>query len=350
MIIAELEGVIVDEIKKLSSLLSKPLRWIVGIATTICGLSLIGIIGVFASISTKRDFFEEHYELLLSALIIMVFLVILGFFIISMTLCIEILRMKPFIGNFNTNLYDCTKNCILIQKYLDSAQVCFDEFKKENDCMQNGVKTFSKYLYDLDDMIINRKVAGRIINTKQLMEIEGSVPSGSEIIIFSSKYKIDREYKPLIINNIKKGVTYKYIVSGARQSSPSHIQFMQIVKIWYKSYQDSIQNERVHKGKNKAAKNLLPISTHNPTDPSEEFCARVKEYCSPFAYDTLTIMLYQKEPGSNTYQVIVNLPTEEEETYSYILPEKRGETDMIIQGVISICSESNEYNYRGGIK
>ena len=327
-----------DEIKKLFSLLSKPWRWIVGIATTVCGLNLMGIIAVFASISAKKDFFDEYYKLLLIALIVMVFLVILGFFFISITLCIEILRMKPFIENFNANLHDCTKNCTLAQEHLSSAQLCFDEIKKENDCMQDGIKTFLKYLYDLDDIIINRKIAGRIISTKRLMEIEGSISSGSEIIIFSSKYKIDKEYKPLIINNIRKGVTYKYIVSGARQSSPSHIQFMQVVKSWYKIYQDSIRNEGVYRGKNKTS-----------TDPKEEFFARVKEYCSPFMYDTLTIMLYQKEPGSNTYQVIVNLPIEKEETYSYILPENYGETNIIIQGIISICSESNEYIYRGGI-
>jgi len=350
MIIVELEEIIVNELKKIYSSFSKPLQWIISIATTGCGLNILSIILVCASIVAKRDFFEEHYKPIISVLIVMILLLILGLLFISTTLCVEILRMKPFREDFDINLDNCTKNCTLMQESLTSEQRCVEEIKKANCCIEASIKIFTQQLHDLDDVIINRKIAGRIINTKRLMEIEGNIPSGSEIIIFSSKYKIDKEYKPLIINNIRKGVTYKYIVSGVKQSSYSHLQFIKVVKSWYDCYQALTQNERVYGGKKKGAKNFLPTTKHNLTVSEEEFFACVKEFCSPFAHDTLTVMLYQKEPGSNTYQVIVNLPADKGETYSYILPENHTETNMIIQGIISICSEDNEYNYRGGIQ
>lgn len=329
-----------QEVKKLTNLLWSPLRRIVGISIAICGLNIVGIIIALTSISAKKEFFDQHYEILLAALIIMISLLIIGFLFITIALSIEILRIKPFKEDFDKNIVNCTGNCTIIQKQLDSGQQSLDQLNKEGIHIEDRIQTFSQHLDRLEGVITGLDMAGRIINKKRLLEIEKDVHPGAEIIILSSKYKLDEEYKSLIINNIRKGVTYKYIVAGIKESSASHVQFMHIVDSWYLEYQASLVNEKGIASIRKKQK-----KSKNPADPEKEFYDHVKEYCSPFSYNTLTIVLYQNKPGSSVYQAVVNLPADDG-YYSYVLPENHAETNIIIDGVISMCSRDKEWNYR----
>lgn len=338
-----LEGFKVQEVKKLTNLLWGPLRRIVGISITICGLNIVGIIIALTTISSKKEFFDQHYEILLAALILMISLLIIGFLFITIALSIEILRIKPFKEGFDKNVVNCTQNCNITQEHLDNGEQFLAQLSEEGIHIEDRIQAFSQHLDRLEGVITGLDMAGRIINKKRLLEIEKNVHPGAEIIILSSKYKLDEEYKSLIINNIRKGVTYKYIVAGVKESSASHVQFVQIVRSWYREYQTSLDNEKGLASIRKKAK-----KTKISADPEKAFFDHVKEYCSPFPYNTLTIMLYQEKSGSSVYKAVVNLPAEDG-YYSYVLPEKHAETNTIIDGVISMCSRDKEWNYRGPI-
>lgn len=310
------------EVKKLFSIFSKPVTLIVSVAFTIFGINVLVVFADLAIISANTSFFEKNSDFILGSLIIMIFSIIVCLLLICICLCVELLRTSFF-------------------------SECFDEnFNlKEIGHLENCIDLFSQNLSKLNISITGLVIAGNIIDKNTLMDIERNVPARSEIIILSSKYILDEEYKSLIINNIKKGVTYKYIVSGAKKSSVNHMRFKQIVDSWHTDYIALLKNDNKTL-QQKRPKVSLTTKRINNADIDKYFYNHVKEYNSPFEYTTLTVMLYQDGPGKE-YRVIVNLPVEQEGYYSYVLPPKHTETKDICNGILSICKIENECNYKG---
>ena len=253
---AFLGGIKVKEDKKLLNLLPKPLRQIVRIAVAVCGIDIVGVILALTAIVSKKDFFDQYYKFLISLLIFMISSLIIGLLLIAIALSIEILRIKPFKEDFDKNLVNCTGNCTMIQENVVNGLQCLEQIKKDESHIKDHVQTFTQHLDKLESVITGLDMAGRIINKRKLMEIEDSICPGAEIIILSSKYKLDEEYKSLIVNNIKKGVTYKYIVAGIKEPSGSHVHFLQTVDSWYQEYQSSLDNEKVPTATLKKTKRL----------------------------------------------------------------------------------------------
>lgn len=325
---------------RLSSLLSKPIRVVIGISMTICGINVFGVITAFGIISAKQEFFEKHFELLLGALIVMIFLIIITFVVISIGLCIALLCSSS-LGDFTENFSDCKENC-------SGIHLQIEELEAKNKFMDNYVDIFSQDIDKLYGLVAEMEIAGNIINKKKLMEIEKNVPKETDIIILSSKYKLDEEFKPIVINNIKKGIIYKYIVAGANIESPKHIRFLQVVESWYSAYKESINNSEqlkyiaVKQRKSKGRQ----IIVRSTVDYDKQFYEHIQEFPSPFENDILTIMLYRKKSGNYNYDVIVNLPSEKKGYFSYKLSDNSSETGDIIDSILSICKEEKRYNYK----
>lgn len=332
-----------NAIMRLFSLLSRPLRVVIGVSITVFGINIFGVMGAFGIIAIQKDFFEKYFELILGALVVMIFLIIVALIFISISLCIALISCNPYIEEFNTNLSNCRENCNNIL-----LQAC--ELEKEKKCIEGCTKDFSENVDRLYGLVTEMELAGNIINKNKLMDIESHVPSNTDIIIFSSKYRLDEEFKPIIINNIRRGVTYKYIVSGADSSSPKHMRFTQIVEEWYHDYKDLVVKEQqylVIKNKGKSKGRQGSVNNCSKEECDKFFFDHIKEYCSPFESDTLTIMLYRKGRGNDLYSVVVNLPSKKEGYYSYILPDNNDETSNIIDSILGICKKEREHNYRG---
>ena len=322
---------------KLLSLFPTRSMTVMGVIVTFTGLNIFGLTGTLGYISAKKDFFEKYFETILIVIIVMVIFIVIGFLTISIMLCIFLLQNNTIIESLNNSVNRCEYNCTEIKSQIKQEKSHLEESEREKRIIEDYVNGFTNHLNMLDHIIKKLEIAGNIINKSKLLEIEKSVPSNTDIIIFSSKYKLDKEFKSTIINNIKRNITYKYIVSGAESSSPSHIKFMQIVKSWHTDYINTISCDCSTKKRQIFSKKQF-AEGHDSF-----FYNRVKEYCSPYMYDILTIMLYGNTKGS--YHVIVNLPFEREGYYSYILPENSIETNKIIDGVISMCNRDKEYNY-----
>lgn len=326
-------------ILRLSSLLSKPIRVVIGVSMTICGINVFGVITAFGIISAKQDFFEKHFELLLGALIVMIFLIIITFVVISIGLCIALL-CSPSLGDFTENLSNCKENC-------SDIHLQMNELEEKNKFMDNYINIFSQDIDKLYGLVAEMEIAGNIINKKKLMEIEKNVPKETDIIILSSKYKLDEEFKPIVINNIKRGIIYKYIVSGANVESPKHIRFLQVVESWYSAYKESINNrEQLDYIVSKQRKSKGRQMVRSTVDYDKQFYEHIQEFPSPFENDILTIMLYRKKSGNYNYDVIVNLPSEKKGYFSYKLSDNSSETGDLIDSILSICKEEKRYNYK----
>ena len=330
-----------NAILRLTSRISKPLRKVIGISTAICGINVFGVITAFGIISSKKDFFERNFELLLGALIVMIFLIIIAFAVIAVGLCIALLK-NPSLEGFTRNLSICNENC-------SDIQLQMDRLDEKNKIIESSINIFSQDIDKLYGLVAEMEIAGSIINKKKLMEIEKNVPMGTDIIILSSKYKLDEEFKPIVINNIKKGIVYKYIVSGANSTSPKHIRFLQVVESWYSAYKESFNNrqQQIYKqSANRKKGNGRQITIQADIDYNEQFYEHIQEYSSPFDNDLLTIMLYRKKDGNYNYDVIVNLPSEKKEYYSYRLSDNSSETGDLIDSILSICKEEKRCNYK----
>lgn len=326
-----------NAITRLFFLLSWPFRVVIGVSITVFGLNIFGVMGVFGIIAIQKEFFEKYFKLILEALAVMIFLIIVALIFISISLCIALISCNSYIEEFNTNLSNCRENCNNIL-----LQAC--ELEKEKNCIESCTKDFSENVDRLYGLVTEMEIAGNIINKNKLMDIESHVPSNTDIIIFSSKYRLDEEFKQIIINNIRRGVTYKYIVSGADSLSPKHMRFTQIVEEWYYDYKEQQSLVLKNKGKSKGRGSVNNCSEE---ECENFFFDHIKEYCSPFESDTLTIMLYRKGHGNDIYSVVVNLPSKKRGYYSYILPDNNDETSNIIDSILGICKKEREYNYRG---
>lgn len=320
---------------RISSLISRPLKIVISISAGICGLNIFGIITAFGVISTKKEFFEKNYNFLLGSLFTMICIIIIAFIIISIGLCIALL-CNPCLKDFSQNISDCSENCLTLQTQLSLLE-------EKNKLLENLTGIFSLDIDKLYGLVAEMEIAGNIINKKKLMDIEKSVPRETDIIILSSKYKLDEEFKPIVINNIKKGIVYKYIVSGANKQSPKHVRFLQVVKSWYSAYIETnncIATDIKRKPKGRK------VATHPTVDYDKQFYDHIQEFPSPFENDILTIMLYRKKNGNYNYDVIVNLPSEKKEYFSYKLSDNSSETGELIDSILSICKEEKRYHYK----
>lgn len=319
-------------VKKLFSQLSEPVKKILGFSCAVFGLNIFQVIGLCAIIASKRDFFEKYFELILGLFIGCFFLMIISCFLIIVALCCTLFRGDAF----SENLAACKANC-------DNIRQRLEEIEQKGNVFSNDMVNFSRDTNRLNVLVTEMEIAGDIINKKELMKIEENVPNGTDIIIFLSKNQLDVEFKPIIVNNIKRNITYKYIVSKADSSGARHMLFMQIVKEWHDYYKKSFTREKkatfFHKERKK---------NYSEEDCDEYFYSHVKEYCSPVDSDLITIMLYRRKEGLNRYQVIVNLPINEKEYYSYKLPDN-SDTGIVMESILSMCNKDKEYNYRGEI-
>lgn len=334
----------------LLSLMPSNLKKVFGIAISVCGLNVFGMLGIFGYICSNKDFFLEYFEFFMITLVILTSIIIVCFIIIIITLCTLILRINPFIESYNINLEECKSNCCKANQNMEKADDYLSEFKKQNTLIENGLNGFAANLDRFDKIITELEIAGNIINKNKLMEIEKTVPPNADIIIFSSKYVLDEEFMSIIINNIKRGVTYKYIVTGANTSSPNHLRFTKIVQTWFDKYVESVDVKKHNKlakvsSFDKSSSKML--NKRSIENNATHFFNHVKEYNSPLAYDILTIMLYQKKGGNGDYHVIINLPSEKEGYYSYILPDNNAIKQSIIDGIIYMCKREKEFDYRG---
>lgn len=305
------------------------------------GVNLFGTLGILGYICSNKKFFLAHFNLFMYAIMIVSLIIIICFIIIIITLCNFLSRITPFIEIYNNNIESCNKNCNSICQHMEKSSNYLNEFNNKQTLMENELIGFAINLDRFENIITELEIAGNIINKRKLMEIEKKVPSNSDIIIFSSKYILDEEFMQIIINNIKRGVTYKYIVTGASSSSPNHLRFTKIVQMWFTKYVEYFETKK-HDNSSKISLNKKVLE--NNTD---YFFNHVKEYNSPLKYDILTIMLYQKNVNNGDYHVIINLPSEKEGYYSYILPESNSIKQSIIDGIIYMCKKENEFNFRG---
>lgn len=332
--------------------LPKQYRRIVGGTIAFTGLNFLGVISVIGVVSGRKDIFDKYYEKIFIALIVMFILMVLSLLVISISLCKFILHGNFFLETFNDKMDDFQSLCSNIDSKTVQWEMSFNKLIDNNKNLENNVLSFSQNLESLYKLVAQMEIAGNIINKNKLLDIEKKVPSNKEIIIFSSKYRLDEEFKPVIISNIERGITYKYIVAGADESSRSHKRFTQIVESWYNYYIESSHHKR--KSKMKVPINKSKINQRSKKDPAQnddqDFYNHVKEYCSPFSYDLMTIMLYQKNSSKNNYNyhVIVNLPIEGDGYYSYILPESSKEKECIIDSIVGMCSDKREYKYHRG--
>ncbi len=302
--------------KQLFGALSKPLRLGLSAALTMTGISLFTIVGLVAKIadlSSSQDLLTIPKGWFVATVVVccafVVFLLVL-----ALLSTFSLVRLKV---NF-LSINDCIKNIENATNLLSS---------------ENQKASMSKH----------------ILNGDEISEIEHHVVGEARIVVMTSRFYLDKgKLLDIILNNIRKGVIYEYLIpqEGAYQRD-----FQKVYQGWWHMFLESISSkEEPGITFSKEYKELQRIKTDNhrlfTKKAKEYFRKHVKELLINKEHSLVTIIMYQQEPQpSDRWEVIMKLPTvtEDNEYYAFhIGDEERVEKTNLVNSIENLCVNANE--------
>lgn len=297
--------------KQLFDAVSKPIGIALSTAITVTGISLFTIVGLVAKIAELASSVD-----LISipkgwfvALAIFCSIFIVAVLIIAFISTISLFKIKIGLSSIN----DCISHIESATNLLSS---------------ETQKASMSKY----------------ILNGDEISEIEKNVVGEARIVVMTSRFLLDKgKLLDIILNNIRKGVTYEYLIpqEGAYQRD-----FQKVYQSWWHKFLESIsskeQRDIVY---SKEYNELKKISAENPKlfqkKAKEYFKKHVKELLINKEHNLVTIIMYQQEPQpSDKWEVIMKLPTvtEDNEYYAFhIGDEEKAEKTNLINCIENLC-------------
>lgn len=309
----------------LFKLLSKPLRAIFAVSMGITGLGILGIFVVVAEFERITEGLKSitlEINTVFFVLLTCIGLFIIGIFIIAYVSIAALMRIK-----------------ILNQRIKDDADRTIEELSRNISQLNDHVNqlTLSKYILDED----------------QITDLESEMFSGGHIIVMTSKFHLDTgKLLQIILNNIKRGAIYQYIVPGQKGRGKNkqitgtyHADFTLACNSWWNLFQKDLLCEEApdifstynldYQKLKKDALNAGKIEDVKK-DAQLYFSNHVQEYLVGTDYSLVTIIMYQKGVATeHNYDIIMKLPTiSDGNYYAFKIPdeekvEKRCLSDII---------------------
>lgn len=329
------DGKIKSELEPINILksLSMPLRVTISLATAIMGLGIIGFFVVY-------NYFEEIVKGLgeismnishaLIILLVCLGIIFVGTFFIACASTVALVRLK-----------------ILDQDIKDYASRQIEEFSKK-------VKVFSQGISQLTSQVNQLTLSKYILDEDQITSLESGVSCGKRIIVMTSKFHLDTgKLLQIILNNIKKGAIYQYIIPGESKGKGQklkirgthHADFTEAYELWWKLFQEDLGRDEPleilssYDSKYQELKRRV-LDGGNVSlvkeDAQEYFSNHVQEYLVSTEYSLITVIMYQKDGFiAHNYDIIIKLPTVSDDNYyAFKIPdeekvEKKNLTDIV---------------------
>lgn len=316
----------------LLKMLSNPMRVTLAIATALMGISIFSFISIVAYFKELFNQFE-NMNIKVNCIII-VLLIIISLFFLSII------------------LIACSSSIALIR------------FKfKENSLKENAnekIQELSDNIMLLNSEVSHIKLSKYILNEEQITKLESSTIDGSKIVVMTSKFHLDSgKLLKIIINNIKKGIIYQYIVPGefidGKIHGMDHNDFKTVYLNWWSIFLDDLlinEEENEIKKYNRDYQTIkrkalsLGKSQFNKikNEAKKYFEKHVEEYLVGNGYRLVTIIMYQKGLSTqHNYDIIMKLPTVSDDNYyAFKIPdEEKIEKKGLIEIIESICLEDS---------
>lgn len=307
--------------------LSKPVRITISIALSITGLSIFSFIYVisdYEELVARLGMINLDMSRAMIILSVLMVLIFIGFFFIACVSLVALVRLKLIEQNIKI---DASKK---INELTDSVT-----------CLKSEVNqlTLSKYILDAE----------------QIIKLESSIASEGRIIVLTSKYHLDTgRLLGIILNNIKRGAIYQYVVPGEKINRKNakilgrhHEDFVVTYTGWWNIFKEDLFRDEpgeiissYHSEYQKLKKSALSLGSSNfdmiKENAKKYFSAHVQEFLVSVDYSLVTIIMYQK--GSKTdhnFDIIMKLPTVSDGNYyAFKIPdeekvEKKNLSDII---------------------
>ncbi len=301
--------------KDLFGLLSKPLRAAVSIALAITGLSMFSFFTVAARFEELVKSFGTinlNIDVAMIVLIVLIIIILISALFLASVSIVALVRLKLMSQNFK-----CDISHIIDEFSVNISQLDF-EVKQ---------LVLSKYILDED----------------QITALESSKQRDERIIVMTSKYHLDTgKLLKIILDNIKKGVIYQYVVPGEKTRGKNsriignhHSDFTLTYTNWWNSFKEDLLKEEVpeimetyhpdyQKLKEEAMHVGLQLSDAVKEMAQKYFASHVQEFLVNKDYSLVTIIMYQKGAiTDHNYDIIMKLPTiSDDNYYAFKIPDE----------------------------
>lgn len=321
-------------VKDLFFLLSKPLRVAVSIALGFTGLSMFSFFTVaakFEELVKRLGTVNLNIDVAMIILLVLIIIILISALFLASVSVVALVRLKLMSQNFKS----------------DFAHI-IDEFSANISQLDFEVKqlVLSKYILDED----------------QITALESSKQKDERIIVMTSKYHLDTgKLLEIILNNIKKGVIYQYVVPGEKTRGKNsrirghhHDDFIITYTNWWDSFKKDLLikeppeiMETYHPDYQKLKEEALQglqLSNAVKEMAQKYFAAHVHEYLVNKDYSLVTIIMYQKGVVTDhNYDIIMKLPTVSDDNYyAFKIPDEEKVEKQNLSNIIEgFCREES---------
>ncbi len=264
--------------KEIFRALSKPLKIAFSIAITLTGISIIGSAGsLFVLFNDEKAGLSPTESVALISLIVFAALVLIGLAVLAFSSAIALVRFKL---QFNQSKF--SESCEKVENSSNKYTLATESCESTRITLQTVASKLQDELVSLDEKVNKILLARNILDAAAITALESSVTHGNHIVVMTSKFNLDTDSLiPIILDNIRNGASYDYLVPGKRIrgnfTSNEHDDFCKAVNNWWVKYK-------------------LDLVAHSATDLSN------KNYSS----DYLNIVQSVKENGNNLNDKIIN--------------------------------------------
>lgn len=296
--------------KRFWTLLSKPLKVLFSIFGLVTGAGLIGLGTTLTGVMTTLGNENQNYELWVKCLVIFVMIVLVCFFVLTILMAIGFIRIK-FVGD-------------------DTSKVVERSISQYNGVFDKSVEKFNNSIHKLDEYITQFSLAKFILDKPAIAKLEKET-SGKQIIVMSSKFGLDTgDLRNIILDNLKKGIQYVYLIPEQDSISYEMNQFYQMVESWWVPFKTSFLKEKSKSFMCEDYQALLKLVESGNNDEAlselhKYFCEHIHYVPIAKEYGIVTVVMYQKKDEFNQWDTIIMLPiSSKDDYYAFQIPDAEG--------------------------
>lgn len=338
--------------KEIWGVLSKPFKITFSIATILSGAGIIGLITTLSIIANQLG--KESISWNSANIIVLVVfagLLFVGLGALTVASLVSLIRLKLNSSNLieNVRSFEGTcKTCSQSSLVFSSASESMKTFKEEVESLQTQVAKLHNYA-----------LAKYILDENGITHLERSVIGDARIVVMTSKFELDKgKLLKIILDNIRKGVKYEYLVPGIKNKGQilgtEHRDFEIVINGWWEGFKKDLFSDAENENCefNNEYVQLCQQSKLAKNDNEKEnvinkawkyFAEHVKEYLIGPEHSLVTVIMYQQEPNpSKKWEVIIKLPTvTNDDYYAFQIPEEESREKInLIDGIEKICSQA----------
>lgn len=321
--------------KALWNVLYRPLKTVVSIALAITGLSIFSFFTVAARF---EDFVKSFGTIDLSidvamiVLLILIIIILINALFLASVSIVALVRLKLVSQNYENYIKDI-------------------------------IDGFSVNISQLDFEVKQLVLSKYILDEDQITALESSKQKDERIIVMTSKYHLDTgKLLEIILNNIKKGVIYQYVIPGEKTKGKNprikgnhHSDFIITYTNWWENFKkDLLNNESpeimktyhpdYQKLKEEAMLGGAQLSDAVKEMAQKYFAFHVQEFLVNKDYSLVTIIMYQKGAiTDHNYDIIMKLPTVSDDNYyAFKIPDEEKVEKRNLSNIIeAFCREQS---------